>query len=79
MLERVRECMTRALKLDAAGTAGITADTTAADVPGWTSVAHLALVLELEQCFGVRFDNSEIAALGSVPAIIAKLQARLSS
>ncbi len=76
LLERVRACMATALKLDAAQAASIGAATTAADVPGWTSVAHLGLILELETAFSIRFANNEIAALGSVAAITAALQGR---
>ena len=54
------------------GVAGVTA----ADVPGWTSVAHLSLILELEKTFGVQFPNSEIASLGSVTAITTSLAAK---
>ena len=73
MIEQVRECLTRVLKLDEAAASAITEETTAADLPGWTSVAHLSLVLELEKIFGVTFDNDEIVSLGSVSAILASL------
>ncbi len=69
IFERIRTCMAGALKLDEAAAASISESATAADVPGWTSVAHLSLVLELEKTFGVQFANNEIAALGSVAAI----------
>ena len=73
LVEQVRACLAAALKLDASAAARITKETTAADVPAWTSVNHLGLVLELERVFGVTFANDEIAALGSVPAIVAAL------
>lgn len=73
MIERIRKCMQTALKLDAATVAGITVETTAANVPGWTSVAHLSLILELEKQFGVQFGNDEIASLGTVSAITGAL------
>ena len=76
MIETVRQCMAKALKLDAATAAGITEQTTAADVKGWTSVGHLSLVLELEKVFKVQFDNQEIVQLGSVAAILAALTAK---
>ena len=68
--------MARALKLDAATAASINEQTTAADVAGWTSVAHLSLILELEKAFGVTFANEEVASMGSVPAILDRLQSR---
>jgi acyl carrier protein len=76
MLERVRDCMVRAMKLDAKAAAGITEQTGAGQLPAWTSVNHLALILELEKTFSVRFDNNEIAALGSVAAILDRLAAK---
>ncbi len=66
--------MMTALKLPEAAALGIGESTTANELPGWTSVAHLSLVLELEKAFNVRFANDEIASLGSVPAIVAALR-----
>jgi len=74
VIDRVRECLTEALKLDADTAAGIEESATAADVPGWTSVAHLSLVLELESAFGVTFGNDEIVSMGSVAAILERLR-----
>ncbi len=73
MIDKLRRCMQTALKLGEAAASGIGPGTTAADVPGWTSVAHLSLILELEKSFGVRFANDEIAGLASVQAIAAAL------
>lgn len=74
MVERIRSCMKTALKLPESAASGITDSTTADDLPGWTSVAHLSLVLELEKTFDVQFGNDEIASLGSVSAIAAALR-----
>jgi acyl carrier protein len=41
-------------------------ETTAADVEGWDSVAHIMLVLASEREFGVRFESSEIANAANV-------------
>jgi len=76
VLDQVRECMASALKLEGAATSKITEATTAADLPQWTSVSHLSLVLELEKTFDVRFDNDEIVSLGSVAAILERLSAK---
>jgi acyl carrier protein len=35
-------------------------------IPEWDSVAHMALVTELESVFGVMLDTDEILALSSV-------------
>ena len=74
MLDTIRQCMSRAMKLDAKTAASITEKTTAADVSGWTSVAHLTLVLELEKAFKITFDNDEIVSMGSVAAIVERLK-----
>lgn len=76
MLDVIRQCMSRAMKLDAKTAASITGETTAADVPGWTSVAHLTLVLELEKAFKITFDNDEIVSMGSVAAIVERLNTK---
>lgn len=41
-------------------------ETTAADVEGWDSIAHVMLVLASEREFGVRFESSEIANAANV-------------
>ena len=76
MIDKIRTCMASALKLDAATVSRIDEQTTAGDLPGWTSVAHLSLILELEQTFGVRIGNDEIASLASVSAIMASLRGK---
>lgn len=76
VLEQVRDCMAKALKLEPSAAASVKRDTTAADLPGWTSVTHLALVFELEKAFNVQFDNDEIVSLGSVGAIMDTLRGK---
>lgn len=73
-LAGVRACMQSALKLSDGAAAAIGPDTTAAQLPGWTSMAHLELVLALERQFGVIFEAEEIAELASVKAIVDALE-----
>lgn len=73
LLTVVRGCMQRAFKLSDAEAAAIGAETTAAELPQWTSMAHLELVFAIENRFGVTFEAEEIAELASVPAIVAAL------
>lgn len=40
------------------------------DVDQWDSVAHLDLMSEVEQEFGVRFDLDEMTALTSLPELL---------
>ena len=44
----------------------LTAATTAADVPGWDSMAHITIVVEAERRFGIKFHTSEIESLHNV-------------
>jgi acyl carrier protein len=39
--------------------------TTAADIDGWDSMAHINLLIAIERRFGVKFSTSEIASLGN--------------
>jgi acyl carrier protein len=53
----------------------ITRDTTAEDVQGWDSFAHVNLILELENSFGLKFrlaELQELQCVGDVFDIIAK-------
>ena len=76
LLATIRTCMQVALKLNDADTAGITLDTTPVQLPGWTSMAHLELVLAVESRFGLMFEANEIADLASVSAMVAALERR---
>lgn len=64
---RLVETVSRVLSVDPAS---ITSDTSPRNTAAWDSVAHINLVLELEDVFGVRFASEEIPTLDSV----AKLQ-----
>lgn len=62
--ERLRRAFTDALGVDALDeTASVTT------VPEWDSLAHVNLVLALEQAFGVSFTSAEAANLLSVADI----------
>ena len=70
----IRACMQSALKLSDADAAAISITTTPDQLRGWTSMAHLELVLALERQFGLMFDADEIAELASVKAIVGALE-----
>lgn len=55
----------------------ISAHTTAADVNGWDSLAHVQLLLVVEQTFGTRFNTGEIAGLANVGDMVALIKRRL--
>lgn len=47
-------------------TLAIERDTTAAEVPGWDSVAHVELMIAVEEQFGIRFTTGEAAGMNNV-------------
>jgi acyl carrier protein len=60
--DKLVQCFAEALGIDA----GLVADTLSYDsIPQWDSVAHMALVTELEAVFDVMLDTDEILALSS--------------
>ncbi len=54
----------------------LTPDTVAADVPGWDSMAHIALVVEAECRFGIIFQAAEIEALHHVGDLLRLIEAK---
>jgi acyl carrier protein len=51
-------------------------ETTAADVDGWDSVAHVMLILASEREFGVRFESIEIANTANVGEFVTLLESK---
>ncbi|MEM6838128.1 MAG: acyl carrier protein [Cyanobacteria bacterium P01_C01_bin.120] len=52
--------------------------TSAKDVSGWDSMAHITLVLGVEQEFGIKFKTSEVAQLGNVGEFVDLIQTKLN-
>ncbi len=52
--------------------------TTADQVEGWDSVAHVGLVVAIEKSFGVRFTTREIKSLAQVGDLVSLLEKRLA-
>lgn len=50
--------------------------TTAKDVEGWDSLAHVSLVVAVEKAFGVRFTTKEVKALANVGDFLELIQRR---
>ncbi len=48
----------------------ISAETTAADVPDWTSLRYVDLIVAVEQRFAVRFATREVRNLANVGALV---------
>lgn len=51
----------------------VTDESSPETIEAWDSMAHLNLVLSLEQEFAITFDLNEIAELTSVPAIVERI------
>lgn len=52
--------------------------TSAKDVSGWDSMAHINLVVGVEQEFNIKFKTSEVAQLGNVGEFVDLIQTKLS-
>jgi acyl carrier protein len=48
----------------------LTRETTANNVPGWNSLAHVRIVVAAEQAFGVQFSTGEITSLKTVGDLV---------
>jgi acyl carrier protein len=53
-----------------------TAQTTAADVDGWDSLAHIRLILTVEKTFGVKFSASDVAGMKNVGEFVHLIESR---
>lgn len=51
----------------------LTRATTANEVDGWDSLAHVRIVVAAEQAFGVRFTTGEIASLKTVGDLVDRI------
>jgi acyl carrier protein len=56
----------------------ITIETKPADIPGWDSMGHVALVSSLEQAFGLSFDVDDVMEMEDVRHIVRIVEARLA-
>ncbi len=52
------------------GTVKITKNTTCQEVEEWDSIAHIQLIFEIEEAFGVQFEAEKIAMLDTIEKII---------
>lgn len=66
LTERVRDIVADTFGLDPQEVAD---DASAQNLAAWSSLAHLRLIANLEQAFGVRFTMAEMTAMNSVQAI----------
>ncbi len=55
----------------------IDASSTALDVPGWDSLSHTLLMLEMESAFGVQLDLEWVAQCENVGQLMAHVEAQM--
>lgn len=75
ILERLSE--TAAEHFDSPGLQ-LTAETVAADVPGWDSLAHIQFLMEVENAFKIRFKSSEVGGFANVGQLVDRIQMKLN-
>ena len=54
----------------------LTPNTTADDVPGWDSMAHITLIVEAECRFGIQFQIAEIEALHNLGELVRAIESK---
>ncbi len=57
----------------------LTASTTADDIEGWDSLAHIGLIAAIEQQFGIRFVMKEIVGLHNVGEMVELILSKLNA
>ena len=55
----------------------LTPETTAADVPGWDSMNHIFLMVEVERKLGIKFKTAELEELGNVGELVHLISSKL--
>ncbi len=73
MEQRVREVISQVLGVDAKS---INSTTSVQSVSAWDSLAHMNLVLALEEAFGVEFTDEQIPTMTSFPEVLKAVEAR---
>jgi acyl carrier protein len=53
--------------------------TTAQDIPGWDSLTHINLIIEIEEEFGLIFTVDDIAGLKNVGEMVAMVERKLAA
>ena len=67
ILKRLTEVIQDQLDLD---DLTLTAATQATDIEGWDSLAHVRIMIAVEQDFGMRFQTAQITAIANVGELI---------
>ena len=76
ILERVQAVVADQIDRD---DVALSMSTVAASVDGWDSLAHVRIMIAVEEEFGVRFDMSEITSLSDVGDLVRLIEAKQPS
>jgi len=76
VLDRVRQIISDVFAVDMNS---VTAETHADSIAAWDSMAHLNLVLSLEQDFGISFTPEQISELTSVKVIVKQVEQKTAA
>ncbi len=68
MEEKIIDIITRILEVDRED---IEMDTAIGDLPEWDSLNHLRIITELEEEFGIKYSQSDLAELEDVSDLVA--------
>ncbi len=66
MADQLHELVAKSLMIDGAA---VTEDLRYNSIPEWDSVAHMALIAELEDAYGVMLETDDIIAMSTVGKI----------
>ena len=69
--QRIQEAIARALRISAAGSA---TQLRMGSTPGWDSMGHMTVVMEIEKEFNIRFPPYQLPELVDIPSIAKTLQ-----
>lgn len=56
----------------------LTRESTAADVEGWDSLAHIQFIMQVERAFGIRFKSSEVSGFDNVGQLADRIKLRMA-
>jgi acyl carrier protein len=73
--DRVYAIFAEELALDAET---VTLDLSYNSIPEWDSIAHMHVVMALEEAFGINFTDAEIPELTTVSKVVAAVERRLA-
>lgn len=67
VLEEINRVVSEILRLP---DLAMTESTTAGEVPGWDSLTHIQIIIEIEQIYRIRFTSTEVAQLEDAGSLI---------